>query len=169
VITVRNARPGEFDAVGALTAEAYLAEGQMRSDDPYLAVLAAADVRAADAELIVAVDQDGAVRRTVTFCPQGSPFREVAEPHQAEFRTLAVAPAARRQGVAELLVRACIQRAAKHGATAVVLSTSDWMLTAHRLYERLGFVRRPDLDWHPRPDVNLLGYGRELPDASSRH
>ena len=32
------------------------------------------------------------------------------------------------------------------------------MATAHRLYERLGFVRTPERDWSPSPDVDLLAY-----------
>jgi hypothetical protein len=32
------------------------------------------------------------------------------------------------------------------------------MLAAHRLYDRLGFVRRPDLDWTPVPDIPLMGF-----------
>ncbi|MER6536894.1 hypothetical protein ABT215_24450, partial [Streptomyces sp900105755] len=47
------------------------------------------------------------------------------------------------------------------GCTAVVLSTQPTMHTAHRLYERLGFVRTPDRDWNPLPepaDITLLTY-----------
>ena len=36
------------------------------------------------------------------------------------------------------------------------------MYAAHRLYERLGFVRAPELDWQPVPDFDLLGYTLEL-------
>jgi hypothetical protein len=30
------------------------------------------------------------------------------------------------------------------------------MLAAHRLYERLGFVRAAERDWRPRPDMEFL-------------
>jgi ribosomal protein S18 acetylase RimI-like enzyme len=59
---------------------------------------------------------------------------------------LAVAPAAQRRGVGESLVRACIERARATGRRRIVLHTGDWMTTAHRLYERLGFERDPSLD-----------------------
>ena len=36
------------------------------------------------------------------------------------------------------------------------------MRTAHRLYERAGFVRLPERDWSPVPGVNLLVYGLRL-------
>ena len=33
---------------------------------------------------------------------------------------------------------------------------------AHRIYERLGFERRPELDWTPVPGVDLRGYALRL-------
>jgi ribosomal protein S18 acetylase RimI-like enzyme len=44
----------------------------------------------------------------------------------------------------------------------MVLSTSTAMTTAHRLYERLGFVRLPERDWSPVPGVHLLAYVLDL-------
>ena len=37
------------------------------------------------------------------------------------------------------------------------------MTAAHRLYERLGFVRAPDRDWGPVPGVDLVAFRKELP------
>jgi ribosomal protein S18 acetylase RimI-like enzyme len=79
---------------------------------------------------------------------------------------LAVAHAARGRGVGEALVRACAERArAVEGRVRVVLSTQRTMRTAHRLYERLGFVRTPERDWNPLPeldDITLLTYALTL-------
>jgi len=36
------------------------------------------------------------------------------------------------------------------------------MLAAHRIYERMGFVRTPDRDWEPIPGLPLLTYALEL-------
>jgi hypothetical protein len=36
------------------------------------------------------------------------------------------------------------------------------MSGAHRLYERLGFVRDEAMDWEPVPGINLLGYRVDL-------
>ena len=41
------------------------------------------------------------------------------------------------------------------GASAVAMSSLREMTTAHRLYERLGFVRTPDRDWYISADVDL--------------
>ncbi len=32
------------------------------------------------------------------------------------------------------------------------------MTAARRIYERIGFVRDPERDWQPVPDIQLLGY-----------
>jgi ribosomal protein S18 acetylase RimI-like enzyme len=75
---------------------------------------------------------------------------------------LAVDRAARGRGAGESLVRACVDRArATPGCTAVVLSTQRTMHAAHRIYGRLGFVRAPERDWNPIPDlddITLLTY-----------
>ena len=44
-------------------------------------------------------------------------------------------------------MRAALGYAVASGARRVVLSTLDSMVTAHRLYARLGFVAVPERDW----------------------
>jgi ribosomal protein S18 acetylase RimI-like enzyme len=163
VIEVRPATPAEYTAIGELTAGAYLADGAVKPDDPYLALLRDAAGRAEGAELWVAVDGDGAFLGTVTRCPPGSRYRELGGESEGEFRALAVAPEGRGRGVGALLVELCLERAVDDGATSMVISTAEWMTTAHRLYRRLGFVPAPERDWWPRPDVHLLAFVRPLP------
>ena len=98
----------------------------------------------------------------MTWCPPGSRFRELAHPNEGEFRTLAVAVAARGRGAGRLLVEKCLQLATDAGSTAVVISTAEWMTTAHELYRRLGFVEAPERDWSARPDVRLRAFVRPL-------
>lgn len=162
MIQVRPAEPAEYAAVGDLTTRAYRADAPMSPDDPYYEVLRDAAGRAADAELWVAVDADNALLGTVTWCPAGSRYRELSAPDEGEFRALAVAPEARGRGVAELLVRHCLELGRAAGAGAVVISTAEWMHAAHRLYRRLGFLEAPERDWSPRPDVRLLAFVRPL-------
>lgn len=159
-MTVRLAQVDEFDQVGQLTLVAYLADGLVDPADSYTATLADAARRARDAELLVAVDPDGALLGTVTVCTPGSPLSEVARPGELEFRMLAVAPEARGRGVGKALLSAVLQRAADLAAHRVVLCSQEEMHTAHRLYTRFGFARLPERDWRPVPGFTLLAFGR---------
>ena len=103
---------------------------------------------------LVAAAGDGTLLGTVTWCPPGSPWRELSrDAHQAEFRMLAVAPAGRRRGLARALVEACLDRARRDAMTEVVIWSHPRMLGAHDLYARMGFERAPDLDGSPVPGV----------------
>lgn len=159
-VPVRPARPDEIDAAGDLAARAYLASGLLRPDDPYLADLRDARGRSEDSVVLVA-DAGGDLAGTITWCPEGSSHREIAEPGEGEFRSLGVAPACRGQGVGRALVLACLDRARESGCHAVVLSSSSDMTAAHRVYAALGFARLPERDWG-LPGMHLLAFRREL-------
>jgi ribosomal protein S18 acetylase RimI-like enzyme len=75
---------------------------------------------------------------------------------------LGVLPTARGRGVAEALVHWCVATARADGAHRLLLSTQVDMRAAQRLYARLGFTRRADLDWTPEPGVQLLGLQLDL-------
>jgi GNAT superfamily N-acetyltransferase len=155
---IRPIAAGEHDEVGRITVAAYVAEEYLIENDPYAEELADVRRRAADAEVWVA-ELDGRLVGTVTWCPLGSDYREIASrDDQAEFRMLAVDPTARRQGIARALVDACLARARADGSREVVISSLPEMVGAHGLYARLGFVRAPDLDWEPRPSLVLWAF-----------
>lgn len=157
---VRRARPEELEAVGAITLAAY--EPMLGAhESSYAEKLADAAARDREAELWIAVD-GAELLGTVTRCPEGSPWRELAGPGEGEFRMLAVAPGAQGRGVGEALARHVVELFDEEGARAVVLSSTPLMATAHRLYERLGFRRWPERDWEPLPGVELLAFRKEL-------
>jgi ribosomal protein S18 acetylase RimI-like enzyme len=163
-VTIRPAREEDLAAIGAVTFDAYRADGYLdgREDDPYAEQLRDAGPRFREAELLVATDEDGTVLGTVTIARPGSAWREIGQDDQLEFRMLAVSSSARGRGIGEALTRRVIDRATELGFTAVVLSSSKSMTTAHRLYARLGFYRTPELDWSPVPDVPLIAYRLDL-------
>ena len=162
-IVIRPVETGEFEALGEITGQAYLQDGLLDfgESDAYLGELRNVARRAAAAEVLVAV-ADGRLLGGVTFVPGPGPMADIAGPGEAEIRMLAVGRAGRGRGAGEALVRACLERArAVDGCVRVVLSTQRAMHSAHRIYERLGFVRTPERDWNPLPhldDITLLTY-----------
>jgi ribosomal protein S18 acetylase RimI-like enzyme len=166
-IEVRIAREDEYAAVGALTVAGYDADGYLvtsdgRYDDDYAGWLADTAPRGRQSILLVAVEGHELLG-TVTWCQPGSPDRQLAiADNQGEFRTLSVAPKGRRRGVGRALVVDCIDRARATGLTEVMLCSLSVMKPAHTLYESLGFVRRPELDWSPLPDVRLWAFSLDL-------
>lgn len=162
-VTVRVAADDELDAAGDLVAEAYLTQPRQADTDWYLDHVRDARGRAHDVDVLVAVDEDGALLGCVSYVPdEASPYAEVERPGEAGFRMLGVASAARGRGVGAALVQACVDRARASGRTAVAISTDAAWADARRLYERLGFRRDPERDHEPAPGVQLLAYVLEL-------
>ena len=139
--------PHDHEAVGRLLVAAYDAVG--RFDDAYRGHLADPSRWAPDASAaLVAADADDRPVGCVAFVLPGDPAFEPIRPvaGDAGFRFLAVASEAQGSGTGEALVRACIERARNAGARRMVIHSMAFMTAAHRLYERLGFVHRHDLD-----------------------
>ncbi|RLV51000.1 GNAT family N-acetyltransferase [Nocardioides mangrovicus] len=159
-VRIRAATEADLDQVGRITEGAYAEFMVGEEHAHYRPQLRDAGPRFREAELLVAVDALGEVVGAVTVCPLGSPWREIASEEEGEFRMLAVAPAARGQGVGEMLVRHVVDGFAAQGLTRTALSTLPQMTAAHRLYARLGFVRAPGRDWSPAPGVDLWAFTR---------
>jgi predicted N-acetyltransferase YhbS len=165
---IRLARPEEYAAIGELTVAAYAAvdPGTLQSD--YVDELRDVAGRAAGADVLVAVDDEtgGMVVGGVTYAPDpSSTSAEFSDPDAAGIRMLAVAADAQGRGVGEALTRACVDRARAAGRGQIVLHSTDRMGTAHRLYERLGFVRDTSIDWEDEPGLWLRGYRLRLDSA----
>jgi len=161
VVKVRRARAGELAAAGEVTVTAYQADGF--APPHYVDRLRDAATRDREAELWLAVDDESAVLGCVTYCPPGSPWREIAvDDSEGEFRMLAVAPAARGRGVGRTLIERCLERTRELGQPRLVLCSERGMAAAQRLYARFGFTRLPERDWSPVPGVDLLAYGLDL-------
>jgi ribosomal protein S18 acetylase RimI-like enzyme len=141
--TIRPARPDEYDRVGELTVAVYRALPVDHLWGGYEAEILDTAGRAKAADIIVAVENDVIAGTTTFVADHGSPWSEWTEPGEAQFRLLVVDPAARGHGVGELLVRDCMTRA---DGRPIVIHTTKWMPAAQRMYDRLGFVRRPDRD-----------------------
>jgi len=159
-LSVENARPEDYDRIAELTVGVYV-DGRLASDD-YTPQLADVAGRASRSELLVVRDVHGYIAGSVALVLSGDFGEITTSDEEASFRMLVVDPAAQGQGVGQLLVSACLDRARAAGKHRMVISTDPRMTTAHRLYERLGFTRLPERDWSPMAGIELLAYSRDL-------
>lgn len=167
-LEVRRIHPDEYAMVGDLVVDGYAHDGFLDKvdgspNDGYADVLRDAAHRDDKAELWLAVD-DETILGCVTWCPVGSPYRELAtQDNQGEFRALAVAPAARKRGVGRALVQYCVQRASSDGLDEILICSMPQMRTAHRLYQSIGFSRHPEFDWSPINGLTLWVFAMPVP------
>jgi GNAT superfamily N-acetyltransferase len=157
-VELRRIHPDEHEAAGDVCVAAYdpLLTG---AEDDYRERLHDVATRDAQAEVWVAVVEERVVG-VVTYCPPGSPWREIGRQDEGEFRMLAVDPAAQGTGAGTALARLCEERAREDGAAGMALSSLATMATAHRVYARLGYSREPARDWSPVPGVDLLAFSK---------
>lgn len=156
--TIRLSTPEDFKAAGDVLVAAYRFGGFLHdTHGAHAARLSDTASRSREAEVYVAV-VDGSVVGTVTFCPEGSVWREIGEPGEGEFRMLGVTPAAAGAGLGTALVQRCVDRSRELGYERVVISSLPTMTSAHRVYERMGFKRAPERDWSPAQGVLLHTY-----------
>jgi ribosomal protein S18 acetylase RimI-like enzyme len=170
---IREATKEDFEEIARLTLAAYRALDTWVGDD-YAAHLADVESRARAENTVVLVaeddlptptaitaavvagaDGDTAVRTperrllgSVTLTIGGGPFFEWDPDVDGDcgFRMLAVDPAVQGRGVGPRLVAECLERSRAAGCRRMVIGSTEWMTVAHRMYERLGFRRAPELD-----------------------
>jgi ribosomal protein S18 acetylase RimI-like enzyme len=158
-LIVRCLTPADdLEAFGRLVVGAYDALPDHPADPNYDDELADVATRVSDAVVIGALDAATPFGCVTYVSDAGNPYAERLNDGEASFRMLAVSPVARRRGIGEALVRACLDRARSEGRSAVFIYTGPWMPTAHRLYRRLGFVPVPERDWDVPGLFTLLGY-----------
>jgi len=120
--------------------------------------------------LQLVAEQEGAIVGTVLLYPAGTRFSGPGRLPDAlvfpEIRLLAVSPDARGKGIGTDLLRECIRRSREAGALAITLHTGELMRPAIRIYERMGFVRSPELDFYPAEDLTIMGYRLDLRSSS---
>ncbi len=149
VITLHEAAdPAEWEQACALLQHVYVHGGYTTAENA--AAMMTRERLQGEGTLLVAEGEQQTLVGAVLFLHADSGLRQLANDGEREFRMLGVHPEARGSGAGEALVRACMERARNEGAKALVLWTRPTMPAAHRLYERLSFVRAPERDV---PDV----------------
>ncbi len=144
-VEIRPVRPEEYELVGELTVAAYRTLEVDHLFGGYDTDIRDVATRVKDATVLVAVTAGDVVGAVTYVDSEGSHWLEWTETGDVQFRLLAVSPTAQGGGIGEALARACMDRAAATGRP-LVIHTTRWMPAAQRLYDRLGFTRRPDRD-----------------------
>jgi GNAT superfamily N-acetyltransferase len=159
--------PAQYEQLGELTVRAYRALPGHALSEGYAAVLRDVAARARDAQVLVALDDDGALLGGVTYvADESSPYAEFQGANRAAFRMLAVDPEAQGNGAGRALVAACIDLAGRDRKRWMTLMTTQAMEAAHRLYERLGFRRSPQFDMIVEDGrVHLMAFQLELKEG----
>lgn len=163
-VDIRIAQPADFEAVGQMCFESYLAGGGLTEgrDDPYGEVLRDVAPRAASGLLLVVDGPDAGPIATATVAPAGTPFAQVARAGEFEVRHLAVAPQAWGHGVADRLMDWIEDYAREQGAEGIALSVLDGNRFSTGLYVRRGYSAAPDRDWCPDGITQLRVYCKGL-------
>jgi predicted N-acetyltransferase YhbS len=165
-LKIRDARSKDHDAARKITISAFQQYAAVMPPprwEGYRENILATLTDVALAQQIVA-EKEGVIVGSVLLYPPGTAFSIPDEGPLAcpEVRLLAVAPEARSQRIGGALMQECIRRARSLGASCLNLHTTDMMQVAKQMYERMGFVRAPELDFHPDPSVTVKAYRLNL-------
>jgi len=164
-ILIRNARPDELDDISLLIKDTYQQYENFIPPERwknYLADIMDVRGRLGQSELIVA-ELDHRLAGSVTLYLDGSQsFPEAWPRGWAVVRLLAVHPEYRGQGIGRALMEECIRRCRQAKVAAIGLHTTEAMDIARQMYERMGFVRVPEHDFHPAPGVTVMAYHLQL-------
>lgn len=153
---IRDAREDEHSYIKELRLEAYTEHANKIPEDHWNVlkeqVLSDADLQESVLRFVAEINGK-IVGSVAVFPPKTDAYGGlVGELDNPEIRMLAVSSEARGKGVASALIKECIQRVKKQGFGYIGLHTADFMESAIKLYERLGFERLPQFDFEPSND-----------------
>jgi ribosomal protein S18 acetylase RimI-like enzyme len=165
-VEIREARPEEYEEAGRVTATAYrefVRPGE-KAWEAYLDRIADAASRARVATVLVALDRGRIVGSVTLELGERIDDDPLLAPDEAHVRMLGVHPDARRRGIAAALLVEVEERAGRAGRSRITLHTTQRMLPAQTMYERLGYRRLEDRVF---PDgFVLLTYERTIAPAT---
>jgi ribosomal protein S18 acetylase RimI-like enzyme len=146
-IIVRDAFTQEVNDVASLNIDAYHEYSHALTADNWEIMrtsLSNVAKISQQGQLIVAQNDRELVGAVIYYSPGASDSR-LFQPEWASIRMLAVSPQQRGQGIGQQLSWKCIHRAKQDRADIIGLHTSELMISARRMYERLGFQQDIEL------------------------
>jgi ribosomal protein S18 acetylase RimI-like enzyme len=113
--------------------------------------------------VVIVAERNGRLLGAVTYYAPGVDKSEEGWPPEiAAMRLLAVLPSERGQGIGRGLTDETLGRGRSAAAPSFGLHTTDLMAIARDMYERMGFVRVPENDFWPAPDLLVAAYRLDL-------
>ena len=167
-LNIRQARSTDKTVIQSVTVAAYQEYSTYVSPQQWQEyradILETLDEVEPEMQLVAEIDDEivGSVFIVPARPLSESAAEDVIQPEFPEVRLLAVAPAYRERGIGRALMEACISHARQSGERALTLHTTDLMLTAKQMYERMGFQRDPKMDFVPVENVVIKGYRLDL-------
>jgi ribosomal protein S18 acetylase RimI-like enzyme len=164
-LIIRDARPDELDEVSLLLKDAYWQYENFIPPERwknYLADIVDIRSRLRKSDLIVA-ELDHRLAGCVTLYLDGwQSFPEAFPEGWAVVRLLAVHTEYRGRGIGLALMEECIRRCHQAKISTIGLHTTELMDIARRMYEKMGFMRFTESDFHPAPGITVMAYSLEL-------
>ncbi len=167
---IREAYPEEFTSLGLLMVEAYSQlEGfpdPQEIPDYYDRLRNVGEfTQSPKTKLLVAVSEEGKVDGGLVYFGDmryyGAGSEATLSQKAGAFRLLAVNPNIRGKGLGKRLVYACIDQARSEGFKYLMIHSTKYMRVARKMYERMGFVRFPEIDFE-KSGVAVLGFRYQL-------
>ena len=166
VFKLRTAKKEEYNQVGELMVRTYSALKGFpdETDQPeYYNLLrnVGSLLDKPDTTLWVATGEQDKIAGAVVYfgdiAHYGSGGIATQQNNAAGFRLLAVDQSLRGRGIGRLLTQACIDAAKEQGRSCLILHSTESMQNAWKMYEGLGFVRSPELDFM-QGEMPVLGF-----------
>lgn len=136
---LRLAHPDEYDAVGRTLVEAFSTNGPMTKE--YHHRLTDISGRSAKEDVWVISDASGELYGACTTVKPA-----LNNEPTFEFNTMGVLPKGRGHGLGKAFVEHNIAVAKAYGYRRLLIHSGPNMPYAHRLYQRCGFVRHPEME-----------------------
>lgn len=112
----------------------------------------------------IIAEHDRELVGSVVYCSPGNSDSQFFQPEWSSIRMLAVLPLYRGQGIGQQLTLECIHRVQQDRAEAITFHTSELMMNARRMYERLGFQQ--DIELPCRLGIRYWHYVLKLKERS---
>lgn len=163
---IREAKPNEFSQLGELLVNVYSQlEGFPGPDEipGYYQVLKSIGdfTKHPKAKLFIAISDENIIDGGLVYFGDmkyyGAGGEDTTKQHGGAFRLLGVNPRTRGKGLGKLLINACITQAKKENHKHLIIHSTKAMMTAWKMYEKIGFLRYPEIDFNQN-NVSVYGF-----------